>query len=436
MSELLKTGQILKTTSSTCKVISFLGGGGQGEVYKVDLNGKSLALKWYFPSSATNEQLSILARLIKIGAPTERFLWPMEITKTDNMQGFGYIMPLRESNYKNINDLMKRRIDPSFRALAVAGFELSDSFLQLHSKGLCYRDISFGNVFFDPHKGDILICDNDNVAFNGDKIGGVLGTPGFMAPEVVRGDADPSTQTDLFSLGVLLFYLLMVHHPLKGKKEAAIKSFDLPAQTRIFGIEPIFIFDPDNDSNRPVQGYQDNALIYWPIYPIFLQNLFIKTFTNGIKDPHDRVRESEWRLGMIRLLDSIIYCPCGAENFYDADFTKNSGGSPKPCWSCKKPIQLPPQICINKNIVLLNSNTKLFPHHIDDERQYDFTKPVAEVTQHPTNPNMWGIKNLSNEKWVTTNASGKMSDVEPGRNVQISKGTKINFGKTEGEIVI
>jgi len=139
----------------------------------------------------------------------------------------------------------------------------------LHSKGLCYRDISFGNLFLDPANGEILICDNDNVAIDGNPGTGILGTPRFMAPEVVRGGSLPSIQTDLFSLAVLLFYLFLVHHPLEGKKELAIHSFDLPAMTRLYGTDPVFIFDPRDHSNRPVPGCHDNALVNWPLYPSF-----------------------------------------------------------------------------------------------------------------------------------------------------------------------
>jgi hypothetical protein len=39
--------------------------------------------------------------------------------------------------------------------------------------GYSYRDISFGNLFFDPDTGDVLICDNDNVSANGKDMSGV-----------------------------------------------------------------------------------------------------------------------------------------------------------------------------------------------------------------------------------------------------------------------
>ncbi len=418
-----------------CEIEQFLGAGGQGEVYKANLNGKPVALKWYFPQQATPEQQAALDMIIRRGSPDDKFLWPLGLAFLQNINGFGYLMSLREPRFKGIADLMRRRIEPSFRALATAGLELSHSFLQLHSKGLCYRDISFGNVFFDPDTGEIRICDNDNVTVDGEATGGILGTPRFMAPEVVRGEARPSIQTDLFSLAVLLFYMLMVHHPLEGRKESDIRCFDLPAMNRLYGTEPLFLFDPDDDSNRPVLGYHDNAIIYWGIYPKFLKDLFTKAFTHGIHDPENsRVRESEWRGAMIRLRDSIIYCGnCGSENFCDDDVL-NAEGRLSPCWACQKLPKSPPRICIGKHVVMLNHDTELFPHHTDPQQLYDFSEPVAAVNQHPKNPNVWGIKNLSEEKWVVTIGDGSIKDVPPGRSVMIAKGTTISFGRAKGLI--
>jgi DNA-binding helix-hairpin-helix protein with protein kinase domain len=438
MNQILKPKQVVQTetTGLPCTVETFLGGGGQGEVYRAELGGDVVALKWYFPASATPEQRSALETLVKKGPPNEKFLWPMELTLAADVPGFGYVMPLREPRFKGIVDLMKRRIEPTFRALATAGLDLSHSYLQLHAEGLCYRDISFGNVFFDPDTGDVLICDNDNVTVDGKGHVGVLGTPRFMAPEVVRGDALPSTQTDLFSLAVLLFYMFMVHHPLEGKRELEIHCLDLPAMTKLYGTDPLFIFDPNDNSNQPVPGHHDNVLAFWPLYPQFLRDLFTKAFTDGIRDPQNgRVRESEWRAAMVNLRDSIIYCAhCGAESFYDAEALKASGGQPAPCWACNKEIKLPPRIRIENNVVMLNHDTQLFPHHVDDQRLYDFSKPVAAMTQHPQDPSIWGLKNLSDEKWAVTTTEGEVKDVEPGHSARLAVGIKVNFGKVEGEI--
>jgi hypothetical protein len=83
---------------------------------------------------------------------------------------------------------------------------------------------------------------------------------------------------------------------------------------------------------------------------------------------------------------------------------------------------------------MLNYDTKLYPHHIDDQRLYDFTQPVAAIAQHPKDPNTWGLKNLSKEKWVTTGSNSAVKDVEPERSVTLVSGTKITFGKVDGEI--
>ncbi len=458
MNQILEIGQevISKNTGKVIAVEQFLGGGGQGEVYRVSLQGRPLALKWYFPEAITPAYRKNLERLIDKGPPNRNFLWPMEIVFDENLKSFGYLMPLRDERYKGIVDLMKRRIDPSFRALALAGFNLAHSFLQLHSKGMCYSDISFGNVFMHPESGDILICDNDNCIFDGEKAG-IKGTPRFMAPEVVLG-GNPNTQSDLFSLAVLLFYMFFLHHPLEGRREAEIKCFDLPAMKKLYGAEPLFIFDPANDANRPVPGLHDNALIYWPLYPNFLRGLFTRAFTTGISDPQNgRVRETEWRAAMLRLRDCIIYCPaCGAENFCDpgqggeedyasadpgAQPGRDSGGTEAgrsqagvSCWSCRREVPLPPRLKLPSRPVMLNYDTKLYPHHIDQSAGFDFNHPLAEVNRHPEKPQIWGLKNTGSEKWVCTTVDGAVKDVPPGKSITLAVGTKINFGKSEGLI--
>jgi eukaryotic-like serine/threonine-protein kinase len=439
MYELLTVGQKVRTESSniTCVIEKFLGGGGQGEVYQAKLGDRPVALKWYFPDAlkADPGQRKRLEKAIEQGAPDDRFLWPIDLVSQQGIDGFGYIMLLREPQYTTLVDLMKGKIVHNFRSLATASFQLADSFSHLHSKGLCYCDISFGNVFFNPDNGDILICDNDNVDTNRSEVS-IGGTPRFMAPEIVTGQARPSTQTDLYSLAVLLFYMLFIHHPLEGEKETQIPCLDAPAMNRLYGSEALFIFDPDDRSNQPTPEYHPNALKFWDIYPQFLRDLFIKAFTNGIRDPDRRVRESEWRRAMIRLRDAIVYCPhCGQENFYDSDLMKKSGAQPKSCCDCEQEVGLPFRIRIDNHLVMLNHDTQLFPHHISTQL-FDFSSPIAEVSRHPGDPNLWGLKNLSNEKWVCNTGDGELKDIEPNRSISLKPGTKINFGKAEGQMIV
>jgi len=439
MTNLLKPNHKLQSQlSGECIVQNFLGSGGQGEVYQVDVAGHLMAVKWYFAHQATLEQRGIIETLIKKGRPNDKFLWPVDIVSDPDSHSFGYLMPLRDEHFKGIVDLMGSKVDPSFRVLTTLGFELADSFLKLHAGGLCYRDISFGNIFFESENGNVLICDNDNVTLDGAGTGGVYGTPRFMAPEIVKMEAPPNTQTDLFSLAVLMFYIFCIHHPLEGKKEYQIHCLDAPAMTKLYGTEPVFIFDPQNDSNRPVFGIHDTVLAFWKVYPESLRKLFTKAFTLGIIDAKNgRVRESEWRAIMVQLRDSIFYCSkCGFENFYDAEVIKASSGKSSICWKCQSQLQLPMRIRIAKNIVMLNHNTKLFPHHIDDQRTFDFVLPVAEVSQHPQKPDVWGLKNVSDTRWSMTLSDGTIKDVDPQRTAPLAIGVRINFGKFEGEIRI
>ena len=139
---------------------------------------------------------------------------------------------------------------------------------------------------------------------------------------------------------------------------------------------------------------------------------------------------------MARARDAIVYCPyCKSENFYDAERLKASGGKQPRCWNgeCMREFPLPPRIRIEKQI-MLNHDTRLYPHHVSGSPTYDFSSPVAEVTRHPTNPNLWGLKNTSTSKWVCTLADHTVRDVEPGRNVPLGQGIKTQFGKVEGEI--
>jgi hypothetical protein len=59
---------------------------------------------------------------------------------------------------------------------------------------------------------------------------------------------------------------------------------------------------------------------------------------------------------------------------------------------------------------------------------------VAQVSAHPGDPSILGLKNLTGQTWSATLSEGEQRQVEPGRSIKVAAGTKIDFGSVLGEI--
>ena len=406
------------------KLLTLLGEGGQGEVWKAEHNGKEVAVKFYFQHMSSRSQLEAIRRLVEKGPPSKDFLWPETMIMEPKSDRFGYIMPIRPKGFHSISDFLARRVTPSFRALLKTCENLAQAFQSLHAQGLCYRDISDGNVFFNPKNGDILICDNDNVDISGSMAGGILGTPRYMAPEIVRSEKRPDDSTDRYSLAVLLFLLLYGGHPLDGEREAKIRCLDLPALEKLYGREPVYIWDPQNNSNRPIKGIHDNPIAFRLIYPKSLQDLFLKSFTDGLHSPNLRIRETQWIKAFQDAQDRLCTCRCTAENFYVS-------AQKLICWRCKKAIQTPPLLQVKNNVILLSSGISLQGRHINQRR---IRHSIAQVVSHPKRADLLGLKNLSSSPWTLRKPDGSLVDVPPGKSAPLLHGNRINFGSEQGII--
>ena len=264
---MLKSGQRVRTRSAVeCVVGELIGSGGQGAVYRAVADESAVALKWYFPQwRAFDTGLRTrLEAIVEAGNPSERFLWPLELVSNDAGE-FGYIMPLRDQQYVSMTALLAGRVDAAFATLATAACQLAQTFHELHAEGLSYQDISDRNVWIDPNSGGIQICDVDNVSVNGVPAA-IAGTPGYTAPEIILDEGvSPSADTDRYSLAVLIFKMFMRADPLLGAAELNYPAFTSHAIRTLYGEHPVFILDPNDQSNRPVSGIHDQILELWPL---------------------------------------------------------------------------------------------------------------------------------------------------------------------------
>lgn len=418
----------VKDSDEFLTVTGKLGEGGQGIVYRVSYNGKDYALKWFFPQSLKKPKafLKNLSRNIVDGPPTRNFLWPILVTEQTE-GSYGYLMELRPPEYRSFTDILNAKIRiVKHTARVNAALTIVESFIALHRQGKSYQDLNDGNFFINPSTGDVLICDNDNVAPYGENLG-IAGKCRYMAPEVVLGEK-PGMQSDYFSLAVMLFLLLFLSHPLEGEK--VIKSVCLTDrhEKTHYGSHPVFIFDPDNDSNRPVRGVHNNAITLWPLYPKFIRDAFIQSFTEGLTVKEKRISDHEWMRLFICLRDEIIPCACGCENFAPPEDAVGAR-----CLSCGAKMVNPLRLKVQKYSVALYPGNLLHACHTE-KNNIDFHTVSGEVIRNKNNPGLWGIRNLSDFVWHTEMPDGSEKDLPPEAVLPIFRGVKVDFNGVPAEI--
>ena len=418
-------GQRIKTVSGgVLEVIQKLGEGGQGVVYKVNYNGKPLALKWYFGNKLNNADKFYrnIQNNIKQGTPTGAFLWPLEIT--EYFEGsFGYLMELRPPEYKDFSLFLLAKVHfANIEALINTALCITNGFRELHNRGYSYQDLNDGNFFVNPKTGDVLICDNDNVAPYGENLG-IAGKCRYMAPEVVMGQKRPDSHTDRFSLAVVLYMLLFLNHPLEGKRTMC-PCLTEELERKFYGSDPVFVWDPANDANRPVRGVHTNEIKLWPLYPAFVRKTFEKAFSHEVmvgNDTTHRVIEKEWQEVFTTLRDLTIKCSCGSETFIDPSQQSCR------CINCGKSIERPPILKVKKYHAALAPGKKLYACHVQYDSD-DFKEAKGEVISSRNNPSLLGLRNDSNNTWEAILPNGSSKGYPNGQVIKLGKGIKINFG--------
>lgn len=425
----LKEGQQIKTIDGEdIEIIEFLAKGGQGEVYKVLFRGEHKALKWYTcVFQNIKEFRNNLKANVNAQSPAKEFLWPLAVTKKC-YGSFGYVMDLIPDGYYEVDQFRMANVKfSSFKAAVEACIQINSAFRTLHLNGYAYQDLSGGNFVIDPVKGNVLICDNDNVAPDGVSTG-ILGTPGFMAPEVVAGKSMPNKRSDQFSMAVLFFILLCANHPLEGKRWNDITLLSPEDSMRLYGTDPLFIYDPEDSSNAPVPGVHNNVLMRWSFLPEYMRDIFIKAFSRqAMENPSRRVNEIDWLQALCRFRSDIVKCKnpeCGGEVFL------NNAASTQ-CDCCGTVYNVSNKIMLPMYEIPVVPKARIYQCQLGTCSLEEALRPVAVMVSKEGKP---GIKNKSGMIWAATTPGGKRKKVEPDDVIPIKPGITFKVGDKNLEI--
>ena len=147
---------------------------------------------------------------------------------------------------KNLKQLLQEKTVFTWERVAEIIGQVAEALDYAHRRGIVHRDVKPANIIITPEGGvkitdfGIAKIDHSNLTTEGQ----FLGTPNYMSPEQVTGDAVDG-RTDLFSLGVVLYELLTRKKPFTADNLTSI-SFKIvhepfvPPETYAAAVPPEF----------------------------------------------------------------------------------------------------------------------------------------------------------------------------------------------------
>ena len=206
-----------------------LGSGGMAIVYLARdcRHDRLVALKVLRPELAAAVGAERFLREIQI---TARLQHPniLPLYDSGQVQGFlFYVMPFVEG--ESLADLLGREPQlPLEQAVQIAR-EVAEALSVAHSHGIVHRDIKPQNILLTG--GHAVVADfgiaRAIAEAGADKLtqtGMAVGTPAYMSPEQASGTEHIDARTDLYSLGCVLYEMLVGQPPFTGSTAQAIMA--------------------------------------------------------------------------------------------------------------------------------------------------------------------------------------------------------------------
>jgi serine/threonine-protein kinase len=191
---------------SRYRIVSLVGRGGMGEVYRADdlKLGQRVALK-FLPERVALDPES-LARFHREVSVARQVSHPNVCRVHDIGEADGqHFLSMEYVDGEDLASLLRRigRL-PADKAVQVAR-QLCAGLAAAHERGVMHRDLKPGNVLLDAH-GRVRIADFGLAALADDRREAQIfaGTPAYMAPEQLDGRG-ASLRSDLYALGLILY---------------------------------------------------------------------------------------------------------------------------------------------------------------------------------------------------------------------------------------
>ena len=205
-----------------------LGRGGMATVYLADdkKHYRAVALKVLLPGLAAFLGVERFLKEIQIAA---RLQHPHILTLHDSGEAGGflyYVMPYIEGG--SLRQELAGGPIGAGRMLAIAA-PVADALSYAHRMGVLHRDIKPENILFSqghPIVADFGIAKAVSTAggANLTRTGFPVGTPGYMSPEQAAGLTELDERTDVYSLAVVVYEMLVGDVPGRWPTEDAVRA--------------------------------------------------------------------------------------------------------------------------------------------------------------------------------------------------------------------
>jgi serine/threonine protein kinase len=212
------------TVASKYEIIEELGKGGMGVVYKAkDTKLKrTVALKFLSPELTRDKEAK--ERFIHEAQTASALDHPNICTvhEIDEDQGQMFIA-MAYIEGQSLRQKAKAGPLKLDEALDIA-IQVAQGMHEAHEKGVVHRDIKSANIMVTA-KGQAKIMDFGVAKLAGQtrftRTGAAIGTVAYMSPEQARGEK-VNHRTDIWSLGVVLYEMVIGQLPFKGDHEQAV----------------------------------------------------------------------------------------------------------------------------------------------------------------------------------------------------------------------